>query len=188
MSVIATACGKQDNTGIVILVAEQAEERMVKEFIPEARCIRTGVGASNVIKTCCMLPPGTKVFNIGYAGSNSLTIGTVTQVSETYRLMSSDYVFEDHNNPLRLSGEGFPCYTSNSFVLSSDKTEPTLFDMELNYMAAFPFEFVGAIKIVSDNLSVDAFQNNAIRESGILTSADVWSKVADLYNEITKIQ
>lgn len=169
---------------IVILVAEEAEAKMVQKYLPEAECVRTGVGASNVIKTCCGIAPGTKVFNIGYAGSNSLTIGTVTSVSETRRLMSDTYKFVDHNNPLRLGGEGFPCYTSNSFVTESDKVEPTLFDMELNYMAAFPFEFVGAIKIVSDNLSVAAFQNNAIRESGILTSAEVWERVAELYHKI----
>lgn len=169
---------------IIILVAEEAEAKMVQQFLPEAECVRTGVGASNVIKTCCGIPAGSKVFNIGYAGSNSLPIGTVTAVSGTYRLMSDAYKFVDHNNPLCLGREGFPCYTSNSFVTESDKVEPTLFDMELNYMAAFPFDFVGAIKIVSDNLSVDAFQNNAIRESGILTSAEVWEKVAELYRTI----
>ncbi|MCQ2186919.1 MAG: hypothetical protein MJY73_01060 [Bacteroidales bacterium] len=172
------------NNRIIILVAEEAEARMVQKYLPEAECVRTGVGASNVIKTCCGIPAGTKVFNIGYAGSNSLTIGTVTAVSQTFRLMSDAYKFVDHNNPLCLGGEGFPCYTSNSFVTESDKVEPTLFDMELNYMAAFPLEMVGAIKIVSDNLSVDAFQNNAIRESGILTSAEVWEKVAALYRSI----
>lgn len=167
---------------IVILVAEQAEEKMVRQFIPECRCIRTGVGASNVIKTCFGIPEGTKVFNIGYAGSNNLKIGTVTAVSETRRLMSDAYKFVDHNNPLVLSENGgYPCYTSNSFVTESDVVESTLFDMELNYMAAFPFDFVGAIKIVSDNLSVDVFQNNAIRESGILTSPEVWEKVRELF-------
>lgn len=169
---------------IVILVAEEAEERMVRQYLPEAECVRTGVGASNVIRTCCGIPAGTRVFNIGYAGSNSLAIGTVTAVSQTFRLMSDAYRFVDHNNPLCLGREGFPCYTSNSFVTESDRVEPTLFDMELNYMAAFPFEFAGAIKVVSDNLSVDAFQNNAIRESGILTSAEVWEKVAALYRSI----
>ena len=173
---------------IIILVAEEAEARMVQKYMPEVECVRTGVGASNVIKTCCGIPAGTKVFNIGYAGSNSLPIGTVTAVSRTFRLMSDTYRFVDHNNPLCLGVEGFPCYTSNSFVTETDKEDPTLFDMELNYMAAFPFEFVGAIKIVSDNLSVGAFQNNAIRESGILTSAEVWEKVAVLYRSIINKQ
>ncbi len=169
----------------VILVAESAEERMVREFIPEAECIRTGVGASNVIRACCQLPAGTRIFNIGYAGSNSLEIGTVTRVSRSFRLKSDAYIFEDYNNPLQISPEGLPCYTSNSFVTESDMVEPTLFDMELNYMVAFPFKTVGAIKIVSDNLSVDAFLNNAIRESGILTSKEVWEKVAALYRSLT---
>lgn len=170
--------------GLVVLVAESAEEKMVQQFLPEVKCIRMGVGASNVIKACSQLPAGTRVFNIGYAGSNELNIGTVTAVSKTYRLKDDTYVFEDYNNPLELSKDGYPCYTNNSFVTSTDKTEPTLFDMEMNYIAAFPLKFEGAIKIVSDNLSVDAFKNNAIRESGILTSPEVWEKVARLFHEM----
>lgn len=175
---------QNSNDPIVVLVAETAEERMVKQFLPEVKCIRMGVGASNVIKACCQLPAGTRVFNIGYAGSNDLSIGTVTSVSKTYRLKDDTYVFEDYNNPLELSADGYPCYTNNSFVTETDKVEPTLFDMELNYIAAFHFRFEGAIKIVSDNLSVDAFKNNAIRESGILTSEDVWKLVADLFHKM----
>ena len=51
--------------------------------------------------------------------------------------------------------------------------------MELNYIASFSphLELVAAVKIVSDNLSVDAFLNNAIRESGVLTSDEVWANV-----------
>lgn len=169
---------------IIVLVAEEAEERMVRSYLPGIRCIRTGVGASNVISICYHLPEGSRVFNIGYAGSNVLPIGTVTTVSKSFRLMDNTYQFVDHNNPLEIQGGEYPCYTNNSFVTESELEEPSLFDMELNYMAAFPFELVGAIKIVSDNLSVDAFRNNAIRESGILTSADVWEKVRDLFNSI----
>ena len=36
---------------------------------------------------------------------------------------------------------------------------------------------LAAEEIVSDNLSVDAFLNNAIRESGVLTSDEVWANV-----------
>lgn len=51
--------------------------------------------------------------------------------------------------------------------------------MELNYIASFsPYlKLVASVKIVSDNLSVDDYMNNAIRESGILASDEAWAKV-----------
>ena len=57
--------------------------------------------------------------------------------------------------------------------------------MELNYIASFSphLELVGAVKIVSDNLNVDAFLNNAKRESGVLTSDEVWTKVRQAVNK-----
>lgn len=171
---------------IVILAAEEAEYNKCKELFPEFECVQMGVGAGNVIKTCCSLPEGTRVVNIGYAGSNVLEIGTVALVSETYRLTDGTYQFKDHANPLQLATGGYPCFTNNSFVTATDKTGPTLFDMELNYIASFTprLELVASIKIVSDNLSVEAFKNNAIRESGILTSYEVWNQVRQLFDTL----
>ena len=164
---------------LVILVAEEAEYNKCREIFPDIECIRTGVGAGNVIKACCNLPKGTRIVNIGYAGSNNLEIGTVALVSNSFRYTDGNYKFDDHANPLHLSDEGLPCYTGNSFFTESDKTEPTLYDMELNYIASFSprLELVGAVKIVSDNLSVDAYMNNTIRESGVLSGEEVWAKV-----------
>lgn len=169
----------------VILAAEETEYKMCCDLFPEYECILMGVGAGNVIKTCSQLPRGTRVINIGYAGSNSLSIGTVSMVKESHRLTDGVYQFADYANPLPLSDKGYPCYTNNSFVTSTRITEPTLFDMELNYIAAFTpsIELLASIKVVSDNLSVEAFTNNAIRESGILTSKEVWEKVRALFEE-----
>lgn len=175
-----------DKNNVVILAAEEAEYNMCKKILPGYNVILMGVGAGNVIKTCCQLPEGTKVVNIGYAGSNKLDIGSVVNVSDTYRKVDGKYFFTDHANPLRLSAEGCPCYTNNDFVTATDKTDVVLFDMELNYIAAFTprIELLASIKIVSDNLSVEAFRNNALRESGILTSMDVWQKVKDLFDRL----
>lgn len=172
-------CSCSNEGRIVILAAEEAEYNKCREMFPEIECIKTGVGAGNVIKACCNLPKGTRIVNIGYAGSNNIGIGTVCLVSDSFRYTDGNYKFDDHANPLHLSNEGIPCYTGNSFFTESDKTEPTLYDMELNYIASFSphLELVAAVKIVSDNLSVDAFMNNAIRESGVLTGDDVWSNV-----------
>lgn len=170
---------------LIILAAEEAEYKKCCECFPGVRCVLMGVGAGNVIKTCSQLPAGTRVINIGYAGSNQTPIGTVVRVSESHRLMTGAYQFVDHANPLKLADQGMPCYTSNSFVTESDMQESVLFDMELNYIAAFPhIELVAAIKIVSDNLSIDVFRNNALRESGILTGDDVWSQVVELFQTL----
>ena len=186
-SVIAASLSSCSNgSRIVILAAEEVEYNKCREVFPEIECIRTGVGAGNVIKACCNLPKGTRIINIGYAGSNNIEIGTVSMVSDTFRYSDGNYKFDDHANPLHLSDEGFPCYTGNSFFAESDRTEPTLYDMELNYIASFSphLELVAAVKIVSDNLSVDDYLNNAKRESGVLTSEDVWAKVKQIV-EIT---
>ena len=179
---LAVSCSHKPASHTVILAAEEAEFNKCRECFPDVECILTGVGAGNIIRTCSALPEGTRVISIGYAGSNCLEIGTVTLVSDSYRLKNDSYVFDDYASPLHLSDTGYPDYTSNSFVTESDMTEPALFDMELNYIAAFTprIELVAAIKIVSDNLSVEDFQNNAIRESGILTSDDVWARVKSL--------
>ena len=179
---LAVSCSHKPAPRTVILAAEEAEFNKCRECFPDVECILTGVGAGNVIRTCSALPEGTRVISIGYAGSNCLEIGTVTLVSDSYRLKNDSYVFDDYASPLHLSDTGYPDYTSNSFVTESDMTEPALFDMELNYIAAFTprIELVAAIKIVSDNLSVEDFQNNAILESGILTSDDVWARVKSL--------
>lgn len=175
-----------DKKSIVILAAEEAEYKKCCEYFPEYEVVLMGVGAGNVIKTCSQLSEGSKVVNIGYAGSNKLEIGTVTTVSESHRLVLGKYFFTDHANPLKIADKGFPCYTNNDFVTSTDKTEATLFDMELNYIAAFSprIELVASIKIVSDNLSVEAFRNNALRESGILTCDDVWKRVKEAFEAL----
>lgn len=173
---------------IVILAAEEAEYSKCREYLPEYECILMGVGAGNVIKTCSALEPGTRVFNIGYAGSNLLPIGTVATVAQSYRLVNGSYNFVDHANPLAFPGGELPCYTNNDFVTESSLQHPALFDMELNYIAAFSprIELLGSIKIVSDNLSIDVFRNNALRESGILTGADVWGRVSELFRQLAQ--
>lgn len=173
---------------LLILAAEEAEYKKCREYFPEHECVLMGVGAGNVIKTCSSLPEGTRVVNIGYAGSNRLEVGTVVRVSDSHRLVLGQYFFTDHANPLHLSSEGYPCYTDNDFVTASDMLDPVLFDMELNYIAAFSprIELLGAIKVVSDNLSVEAFRNNALRESGVLTGDEVWSRVRSSFEDLCK--
>lgn len=172
---------KELNEKFVILAAEEVEYKKCLEYLSEFECIHMGVGAGNVIKTCHRLPEGTRVLNVGYAGSNVLEIGSVCKVKESWREMLGEYFFIDHANPKQITPDGYSCYTSNSFVTSTEIIDPVLFDMELNYIAAFThLNLIGAVKIVSDNLSLEAFRSNALRESGILTSDDVWKEVQKL--------
>ena len=132
--------------------------------------------ASKGVNSLFLLQKRTSITN---AGSNNIEIGTVSLVSDSFRYTDGNYKFDDHANPLHLSDEGLPCYTGNSFFTESDRTEPTLYDMELNYIASFSprLELFAAVKIVSDNLSVNDYVNNAKRESGVLTSDKVWANV-----------
>ena len=132
--------------------------------------------ASKGVNSLFLLQKRTSITN---AGSNNIVIGTVSLVSDSFRYTDGNYKFDDHANPLHLSDEGLPCYTGNSFFTESDRTEPTLYDMELNYIASFSprLELFAAVKIVSDNLSVNDYGNNAKRESGVLTSDKVWANV-----------
>ena len=59
-----------------------------------------------------------------------------------------------------LMGGDTLCYTSNDFVLSTDITEPVVFDMELAYILALGFYDIKSIKIVSDTLNLDEYEKN----------------------------
>lgn len=156
----------------ILLVASPEEERLVKKYLPEYEYLVMGIGASNVIHSLCELPKGTPVVNIGFAGSTDMAIGSVCMVSTTWRLKNEEFVFEDYRHGFQISEEGLPCYTSNSFVTSTDMEGSILFDMELNYIAAFPLDLVGAIKIVSDNLCLEAYKHSISRDED-----DVWEDV-----------
>lgn len=143
-----------------IIVATDEEYNLVRKYLPEFNVLQTGVGASNVINKCCDLSSKVDVINIGFCGSNNLKIGSVVTVSKTYRLLSNKVIFKDYRNGYVLSETGYPCYTSNEFVTKTDIKEDCIFDMELNYLAAFNFNLLGAVKIVSDNLNVLEYEHS----------------------------
>lgn len=160
---------------IVILTATKEEYRLVLENLKGYTVVRMGVGASNVIRTISNAPfPKTDCLfiNVGFCGSNMLPVGTVAKVRKTFRLVDSAVEFEDPLNGVSLGEDGYDCVTSNSFVTESTSSSPVLYDMELNYIAAFPIELLGAVKIVSDNLDVTQYETNIDT-----TSAEVWAEV-----------
>lgn len=165
----------------ILLIASPEEERLVKKYLPDYEYLVMGIGASNVIKSLCEVPKGTTVVNIGFAGSTDISIGSVSLVSTTWRLKNEEFVFDDYHHGYQLSEEGLPCYTSNSFVTSTDLEGSILFDMELNYIAAFPLNLIGAIKIVSDNLCLEAYRHTISRDEDA-----VWEDVRRCLEKIVE--
>lgn len=173
---------------MIILVATQDEFALVKKHLPEYEVVRTGVGASNVIKSCSalLMEPTKKnihepIINIGFCGSNTLPKGTVVEVGRTFRLKNRNVEFEDYHNGLILSDSEHHCYTSNNFVTESNEPDGSIYDMELNYIAAFPFQLLGSIKIVSDNLDVCEYENNVEN-----SPKDIWPKVRELVETMSR--
>ena len=166
----------------MILVATTEEFHLAKEHIHGYTIVQMGVGASNVIRTISNAPldkNNCQFINIGFAGSNTLPVGTVTEVSQTFRLLDGKVEFEDPLNGQRLCDHGFPCYTSNNFVTENTAEGPVLYDMELNYIAAFPITLIGAVKIVSDNLDVCEYENTVDT-----SSPKVWDEVRKTVEKI----
>lgn len=172
---------------MIILVATQDEYGLAKKYLPEYRIIRTGVGASNVINRCAVLLEEFResgeepIINLGFCGSNTLPKGTVVEVGRTFRLKNRNVEFADYRNGLILSESEHHCYTSNDFVTESHEPKDALYDMELNYIAAFPLPLIGSVKIVSDNLDVCEY------ETAVETSTkEVWEQVRNLVDKISK--
>lgn len=117
--------------------------------------IKTGVGYGNVFKALADIPRDTPIINIGYAGSNSIPIGTECVISECRHYHPN---VEYNEDTYRLNGQ-YVCYTSDDFVTHTDITEPAVFDMELYAILSMGFTNVTAIKIVSDNLSLQEYEN-----------------------------
>lgn len=167
---------------IVILTATTEEYNLAKKYLSGYEVVCTGVGASNVIHVMCRLIetiPDAHFINVGYSGSNKLPVGTVSKISRTYRLVDDNVKFKDYRNGFFFQYEGHDCYTSNSFVTESTSDEPVLYDMELNYITAFPIDLIGAVKIVSDNLDVREY------EISIDTSTpEVWAEVRKNVEEL----
>lgn len=116
-------------------------------------CIVTGAGALNVINALKDVDKDEPIFNIGYAGSNVIPVGTRVKIGAV-KLYHPNVSIDE---PEYVLDGDIPCYTSNDFVLNTEIKEPCVFDMELAYILAMGFKKVTAEKIISDNLSLKEF-------------------------------
>ena len=140
---------------MIVIVATNAECELAQKRFPDDIIIKTGVGALNIIQKLQNASRQMKILNFGYAGSNSIPVGTEVKIG-TCQLYHPNVEYDE---PIyQLTGD-VPCYTSNDFVLKTDIKTPCVFDMELAYILALGFKNVESIKIVSDNLSLEEYQN-----------------------------
>lgn len=140
---------------ITVVVATDQEKELAKERFKHCRIIKTGVGPVNVMKALKHIPKHTKIINFGYAGSNKLPIGSEVSIS-TVSIYHENCEYE---SPIfQLNDIGYPCQTNNDFVLETDIINPVVFDMELAYICAMGFTRVRSIKIISDNLDYNKYE------------------------------
>ena len=151
--------GSEDKMTIVV-VATPEEYIIARAKFKGKKIIETGVGALNVIETLRKIPKWVRIINFGYAGSNRIPIGTEVKVgfSALYHpkvdYLEPGYILDDGE-------EAVTCYTSSDFVTETKEETPCLFDMELAYIMALGFKHVRSIKIVSDNLSLEQYEEKA---------------------------
>lgn len=141
---------------MIIVATTEEYELAIKRFGKNHEIIKTGVGALNVINTLKDKDKKTQIINFGYVGSNSIPIGTEVKIKEC-RLYHPNVEYDELN--YKLNGDTI-CYTSNDFVLTTNIKEPVVFDMELAFILALGFENVESIKIVSDNLNMEEYNEN----------------------------
>lgn len=139
---------------MIIVAATEKELKLLDKDFNDCKYIVTGEGALNVIHSLQHIDRNEQIFNIGYAGSNFIPIGTKIRVGEV-RLYHPNVNIDEQS--FKLDGDVL-CYTSNDFVLETKVSVPCVFDMELAYILALGFKNVISEKIISDNLNLDEFE------------------------------
>ncbi len=141
----------------MIVIATKDEISLAEKYNKNNdEIILTGVGGLNVINKLKDLDKNTEILNIGYVGSNNIKKGEIVTIKETYLYHPN----VDYEEPIyKLKNGEYTCLTSNDFVLETKIKEPVVFDMELAYILALGFTNVTSIKVVSDNLSYDEYEN-----------------------------
>ena len=145
--------------------------------------IITDVGRNNITKSLLELSntynmKESIIINIGLVGSNNLNIGEIIEVNNSYGYHFDltpfgDKLYHTTNSPYKLNTinelKQIDCYTSDGFVQQTSIKETCVFDMELNAITLFPHKKLHSIKIVSDTLNAEKYNefnyDQAIEES-----------------------
>lgn len=139
----------------MIVVATDEEYKLAKKRFKGQTILQTGVGGLNVIRTLKDLPKDMNILNFGFVGSNNIPIGTEVRIGKS-KLYHPNVEYKEKEYELP-TGK-ITCYTSNDFVLETNIKEPVVFDMELAYIMALGFVNVDSVKIVSDNLNQEEYE------------------------------
>ena len=148
--------------------------------------IITDVGRNNVTLSLLKLQKeynteNTIIINIGLVGSNNLNIGDIIEINNSFGYHFDltpfgDKLYHTTNSPYKLNTLNkteINCYTSDGFVQKTDLKETCVFDMELNAITLFPHKKIHSIKIVSDTLSAEKYNefdyDKSIKESLIIS-------------------
>ena len=118
------------------------------------------------------------IINIGLVGSNNLNIGEIIEIDNSYGYHFDltpfgDKLYHTTNSPYKLNTinelKKINCYTSDGFVQQTNIKKTCVFDMELNTITLFPHKKIHSIKIVSDTLNADKYNefnyDEAIKKS-----------------------
>lgn len=139
----------------MIVVATDEEYKLAQKRFKGQKIIKTGVGGINALESLKHVGKCQKIINFGYVGSNDFPVGTEVRIGSC-KLYHPNV---EYNEPTYILNGNVKCYTSNDFVLQTDIKEPVVFDMELAFICSM-FKNVESIKIVSDNLSLNEYENN----------------------------
>ncbi len=142
----------------MIVIATKDELKLAEQYnVNNEEIVITGVGGLNVIEKLINVDKSTNILNIGYVGSNNIPKGTMVKINNS-KLYHPNVTYDE---PIyKLNNGDTLCLTSNDFVLNTDIKDSVVFDMELAYIMALGFKNVSSIKIVSDNLSYDEYENS----------------------------
>lgn len=128
------------------------------------------------------------IINIGYAGSTDLDIGTWVCISKAYNYEwdipgEERYSMKVGDQELQLVNDmmAYPCYTSESFVESTDITDDVVFDMELHALAVLADTYkipLVSLKKISDNLSLDEYYKSLDKDEifELISSIEILEK------------
>ena len=103
------------------------------------------------------------IINVGFAGSNKLPIGSIWSVDSCSAYQVNDL---PQGCFVLKTAKFLPtqhCYSSTDFVSSTPIKECFLVDMELLAYAACPYP-VYSIKVVSDNMEIDKYFDEALNK------------------------
>lgn len=159
---------------LIIFCAELEEAKNIK--CSDALIVVTGVGVGNVLIKASkfQFTPEDIIINVGYAGSNKYSIGTVMGVQSCKRLNPST-VIKEPTIELKSLTESDVCYTADDFIEHA-RDEVSLVDMELYYLALI-YPQIQSLKIVSDNLDYKTYKKTNFNKS--------WETVNKILNEVT---